>query len=94
MNFYKEPVYGPKRQELNWLNGCIIAHDNFCGCNTPADHLLWVLATKSGYSVVKNQQKCLTTGTEETTGEKDDFGLEEGELELLFAEDTDKEDTG
>lgn len=92
MNFWKEPCYGPKRQELNWINGCITWHDNICGCNEPAEHLLFKLAEKSGYLLVK-KQKCLTDGGEtKDTGKDDDIGLEDGELERLFAEDTEEDD--
>lgn len=92
MNFWKEPTYGPKRLELNWLNGCITTHDNICGCDTPAEHLLHLLAAKSGYLLVK-KQKCLTDGGEDkTTGKDDDIGLDEGELDRLFAENTEDDD--
>lgn len=88
MNFYKEPKYGPSRKELNWINGCIIMHDNFCGCDEPANHLLFAVAKKSGYLVVKNQQKCLTSGEDqEDGGIEEDTGLQDGELERLFAEE-------
>lgn len=94
MSFWKEPVYGPKRQELNWLNGCITMHDNFCGCNTPADHLINLLATKSGYQVVKNT-KCPTGIKDtETTGKEEDIGLDDGELERLFAEEDEEDNSG
>lgn len=68
-------------------------HDNFCGCDHPADHLLYAVAKKSGYLVVKNQQKCLTTGQEEKDGGgEEDIGLEPGELDALFAETGSEDD--
>lgn len=101
MSFWKPTKYGPDRRELHWLNLCVHSHDLMCGCDEPGDHLLLLLAKKSGYLQIKKEAlqtatKCLTTGEEityETTGEgEDDTGLEPGELDRLFAEDDD--DTG
>lgn len=67
-----------------------------CGCDEPAEHLLLLLAKKSGFLKISKESlikstKCLTTGEDlshETTGEdEDETGLEPGELDRLFAED-------
>ncbi|AXQ66485.1 MAG: hypothetical protein [Anelloviridae sp.] len=85
MSLWKPPKYGPKRLELQWLNGCISSHDFICGCDEPAIHLLKVLKEKSGFD-----QKCLTYGDDHGTAgatTSDDLGIDQGDLELLFAED-------
>lgn len=85
MSLWKPTKYGPKRLELQWLNGCITSHDFICGCDEPAKHLLKVLIEKSGFD-----QKCLTFGDDPGTAAattSDDLGIDQGDLELLFAED-------
>lgn len=91
----KETVYSPKQLETHWINNIFHSHDLFCGCPKPLLHLLTVINRNSAApkpeSEIPNIQ-CLLTGetTMATTG---DHGIEEGELEKLFAEDT-EEDTG
>lgn len=96
MELWRPTKYGHKQRELHWLNLCVKSHDLICGCDDPADHLLLLLAQKSGYlkiskETLQKSTKCLTTGedlTYETTGEEEDeTGLEPGELERLFEED-------
>lgn len=85
MNLWQPTKYGPKRLELQWLNGCITSHDYICGCDEPAKHLFLLLAKKSGFD-----QKCLTFGDDPGTtavGTTDDIGIDQGDLELLFAEE-------
>lgn len=80
-------------------------HDCFCGCDEPGDHLLLLLAKKSGYfsitkKALKEATKCLTSGDDHTTtagkdGDAQDIGIDEGDLELLFADpDEEEQDTG
>ena len=80
-------------------------HDTFCGCDEPADHLLLLLAKKSGYfsirkGTLKEATKCLTSGEDHTTpdgkdGDDQDIGIDAGDLELLFADHEEEEqDTG
>lgn len=85
MSLWKPTKYGPKRLELQWLNGCITSHDYICGCDEPSKHLLKILIEKSGID-----QKCLTFGDDPGTAvatTPDDLGIDQGDLELLFAED-------
>lgn len=105
MELWKPTPYGPNRRELNWLNSCISIHDTFCGCDEPGDHLLLLLAKKSGYfsitkGALKEATKCLTSGEDHSThvgkdGDQEDIGIDAGDLELLFADHEDEDhDTG
>lgn len=102
MSLWKPTKYGHSGREMHWLNLCIGSHDLMCGCDEPAEHLLILLAKKSGFLKISKEAlikstKCLTSGedlTHETTGEdEDETGLEPGELDRLFAEEGDA-DTG
>lgn len=94
---WKQPKTSPRRLENAWVNNIYSSHDLWCDCDDPQLHFLAIINKNSNApkpeSEIKNI-KCLLTGrTGETTGEKDDIGLEDGELEKLFAEDT-EEDSG
>lgn len=75
-------------------------HDLFCHCEDPDFHMLLCMNKFNGFqkpeSDVKNI-KCLLTGT--TTGEttkneeEEDGGFSPGDLEKLFQEDGDADDT-
>lgn len=90
----------PKRyQILQWINLTCGAHDMICTCSHPTKHLL-VELTKNGetYNITKKEkkqiEKCLITTEEETThGDDDDGGFAPGDLEILFGENADGEDT-
>lgn len=92
---WKTPTSSKRQQELSWIAIINSTHDQICHCEDPTYHLLYCLNKFSGFQKpeidIKNIQ-CLLTGhsstTEETTLKIEDAGLEEGELENLFAEDT------
>lgn len=79
-----------RKRQLEWTNAICTLHDLLCTCPHPlqhtADHLY------SFEPTLQPPQQCLTTVKD---GDEKDIidGLGEGELEALFAEDT-EEDTG
>lgn len=104
---WKKPEYGIKGRELCWLNSTIQSHDCFCGCNDPISHMIKLCIDKGGVFNfnIENAKKILScqstdttqnAGSGETGTEKEDSGPEEnldfGDLERLFAQDTDFED--
>lgn len=105
-DYYQKTKYTPREQETAWLNICVATHDMFCFCTTPWNHLLQgVLQRGSTFELDKKSirlmQKCLITGKEDggnqkeeeiTTATKEETGLdlEEGELEKLFADESDE----
>lgn len=83
-------LYNGKAMELQWVNFIYQSHDLICGCQSPITHLQDILRRDN------NKQLCLPSPTD---GDKDgedpkdiDTGLEEGELDRLFAEDTGEDD--
>lgn len=91
--------------ELHLTNALIHIHDLGCGCNDPLKHNLNLLLNNKIESTIseetKEKIKCLlsddfgTTDAATTTeGDQDDIGIEEGELEELFKQDTDLDDDG
>lgn len=96
---WKPCLYGPKRQELNWINLTCATHDQFCGCDNPIEHLCKIALKKEGifgFTKENLQQLCHDFTTEDGTGDhgKDGDGEKEelpdfGDLEKLFEEDGD-----
>lgn len=90
----------PTRRELNQLiNVCCGAHDLICDCDEPTKHIiLHLFSHQEPYQVTKQQkdniQKCLITTEDhgEPTAIVGDDGINEGDLEAIFAEDKDGED--
>lgn len=88
---YQKSTYGPKGGEQQLMNLIFTAHDLHCSCPDPPSHLTFLLAkncqpqdfTPEEKSTIK---KCLGFG-ETTDATTEDHGIEEGELEKLFAED-------
>ena len=97
-SFWKPPVYDVRGRETQWINNTIQAHDIFCGCNEPGNHLLLALAERSAQQniskdTLQTATKCLSggdhTGEEPTGQDEEDGGFGIGDLEKLFAEDED-----
>lgn len=73
---WKPPIYNVKGRERNWLNTIFTAHDGFCGCENPPEHLLLLLCrearhlelTKENYNTA---QKCLGYTEDQTTTHTD-----------------------
>lgn len=96
-SIWKKPLYSPRQQELKWLNLMWESHDQFCSCSDPPLHLL-VLINKDSKAPkpvedIKNL-KCLLTGKDTGTDHTGIDGLEDGELEKLFAEEEEENATG
>nr|UHS18308.1 MAG: hypothetical protein [Betatorquevirus sp.] len=96
-SIWRPPTSSLRQQELNWLNIVHQSHDAFCHCEDPDLH--WMIAVNKFSAFQKPEIdikniKCLLTGAtkdgteeEETTGQKEDFGILEGELDQLFNEE-------
>lgn len=82
---WKPPIYNVKGRERNWLNTIFTAHDGFCGCENPPQHLILLLCREHKHLELTKQdfettQKCLTSTedpTQTTTGETISGGGEE-----------------
>lgn len=91
---WKKPSYSLRQQEKNWINLTFAAHDQFCHCDDPWEHLLIILNKDSNApkpeSEVRNIKWLLIgkpTGEEDPTDPTtEDTGFLDGELERLFDE--------
>jgi len=92
-SFLTPALYSNNGLENQWMNVVWNTHDLICGCNDCFKHLLEILKRKGSLP-------CLPSITTEEPGTDDhngdggaDAGLDDGELERLFAEDS-PEDEG
>lgn len=90
---WKKTTFSTRKLEDLWINNIYSSHDLWCDCSDVQLHFLQILNRNS--EVKKPLEdivniKCLLTGptTETATATETDIGLEDGELEKLFAEDT------
>lgn len=74
----KEPCYGPRGLENNFINGIIHIHDLICGCSTPIDHAKFLLDS--------TKQQCPGTTEDHTLQHGDVDNFEDGDLARLFEE--------
>ena len=103
---WKPSPYTEKCMELHITNSLFHNHDLGCGCRDPLKHIIILLLENKIDSTIKEETKqkikCLlledSTGTEETMAlipvDHVDDAFDIGDLEELFKEDTEKEDTG
>lgn len=98
MSFSKQKptYYNSKGIQGQLLNSIISNHDLCCGCDTPGNHLFYLLTdtiqpSKFTPEELQKIKKCLGCGEPliTTTGPADDDGLLEGDLDALFADDAD-----
>lgn len=101
------PIYNVRGRCTQWINGIVTSHDLFCGCNKPFYHLFYVLQKEEQFPFTTKQEdseikKCLSTltdtatvgtNTDEGLGGAPDDVLEFGDLEDLFAENTEETPT-
>lgn len=75
--FQKPSLYSGRALDNQWMNNIFNSHDLFCGCLDPIKHLRDIL----------KQQRCPSskTTTKDGTPDGDDFIIDAGELETLFA---------
>lgn len=91
-----QPVkYTKRQQENNLLNTCIQAHDLTCGCPDPLKCLACLIFYKAEPTNFTNEEKqqirkCLGTIDGGDLGPIED-GIDAGDLDVLFAEDGEKE---
>lgn len=92
------PTYFTKRAVQNQLLNSIVGnHDLVCSCDAPMTHLAALIfenAQPTNFTEKQKKQikKCLGIGEEDTATHgdaDDDGGISPGDLEKLFAEDTD-----
>lgn len=100
MSFSKQrpTYYNSTSIQQQMLNTFVSVHDLTCGCDHPIEHILWTTATKgkpTGFTEEEKStlKKCLGFGENLTIKEEEETGIEDGDLDRLFAED-DTEDTG
>lgn len=101
-----EPTKYSKRQlNLQLQNTYIAVHDLACGCNDPTKHILLQLTSGNIDTSLQpstiEKIRCLLTedgggdaSNQLVAATTDDIGINEGELEELFKEDTDPDDAG
>lgn len=101
------PVYNVKGRCQQWVNGIVTSHEMFCGCDKPFFHLYYFLQKQNTFpfTTAKEEEeikKCLTgltetatvgTNTEDVRGGAPDDVLDFGDLEDLFAENTEEPNT-
>lgn len=90
-SIWKKPTFGPRQLENQWMNNIYCSHDLWCHCEDPPLHLLAIINRNSKAPKPEKEIiniKCLLTGEGGTENHgEEDAGLEDGELERLFAED-------
>lgn len=83
-DYLKPTLYSKRGLENGWLNLVYGTHDQICGCNDPINHLNHLIKKQKCPHIEETSTTAGTSGTTETQ----DAGYEEGDLEKLFAEDT------
>lgn len=91
------PIRTFKQTISDWKNLIVHVHDNICQCNKPLEHTIDTCTNnptelRLNKSTKQQLQQCLSTREEDGPGDVID-GFEDGELDALFAQDT-EEDTG
>ncbi|AXQ65918.1 MAG: hypothetical protein [Anelloviridae sp.] len=86
-----------RRKNLDFTNAVASLHGLVCDCTQPLEHSIDIIVNQEPNLKFNNKtseklKKCLTTDDGPTAADAID-GLNEGELENLFAEDI-TEDTG
>lgn len=92
MSDYIPPNYSKKQLNLQNVNAYVHIHDLTCHCKQPLKHIIEQITTQE-----PTLKKWLATTTAEDgsqDGEKDIDHFGPGELERLFAEDTEENDEG
>lgn len=87
MSRYVPVKISQKNKDLDWINTVVQVHNLRCGCEESLLHTVEEIF-KQEPSI---KQKCLASGDTHTTA--DDAGFGDGDLEKLFAEDTDVTDS-
>lgn len=78
---FKPCLYKNKALENQWINTIVGGHDLWCGCCKPFDHLKDILARDKWL----HTKDASTETTHTENGDADDFTLDDGDLEQLFA---------
>lgn len=86
--FLKPSLYSGHSLENQYVNAVYTVHDVLCGCLKPIEHLNDIIKRQE-CRPIKDAATATTTTGEETTGTPD--VLENGDLDLLFAEQEDDE---
>lgn len=98
-SIWRQPTSSLRQKELQWRNLMFANHDLWCYCDDPDLHMLICMNKFNGCPKpeedIKNI-KCLLTGAttgEITKTEEEETGFSSGDLEKLFQEDADADDT-
>ncbi len=82
--------FNNKKNQLQFVNCIVNCHDLLCNCPSPAFHSARILINQLAPELKKEEKtdliKCL--GETTTTETVDVDGIDVGDLEKLFAEDT------
>ncbi len=89
-DLYKHTYLGKNAQQKQLLNTICGNHDLICNCDEPLKHVCLLIFEKAQprnftESQKKLIKKCL--GEEDGDGAADDLGIQDGDLEQLFAEE-------
>lgn len=106
--YYKEPTAHARWRLLQWVNSTVSSHDAICDCDRALDHLFSLVYCPLGENIQQQlkkkgfhpEKRCLTSSDPvgDATGEGLTEGgpegdIEPGELEELFAETGEEEET-
>lgn len=91
------PVRTFKQIQNDWKNLLVHIHDNLCKCDKPLEHTIDTCTSipeelRLNKSTKQKLEKCLTSTEDDGPADVLD-GFGDGELDALFAQDT-EEDTG
>ena len=90
MSDYVDPKYTPKQMTLQMVNAYVHIHDLRCHCKQPLRHIIQQIEEQE--PTIKKWRDSTTTAAGSHDGDADIDHFGPGELEKLFAEDTEEND--
>lgn len=90
MSDYVNPKYTPKQMTLQMVNSYVHIHDLTCHCKQPLKHIIKQIEEQE--PTIKKWRDSTTTAAGNQDGDADIDHFGPGELEKLFAEDTEEND--
>lgn len=96
-SLWKKCTYSQRQLGNQWMNLIYGSHDMWCHCEDVILHLLTIINSNSQFKKPEPEIaniKCLLTGPDRTAtaSAEEDTGIDQGDLERLFADDTTPED--
>lgn len=89
--YMKNPEFGPRALQIQWINCIFTTHGMICGCEKPLQHLEDILKDQQVRCHFIGDPKEDTTTAAITTGNGEDH-FDEGDLDRLFEEDFTEDD--